>query len=72
MLASRKKAETLLQRLVEELGDKADLGVIYCPVGLDLGGRAPGDIAVAIVDELFRHDAIGAWVLAEFHFGFFV
>jgi xanthine dehydrogenase accessory factor len=57
MLASRRKAEGILQRLVEELGDQADLDVVYCPVGLDLGGRSPDDIAIAVVAEILalRH-----------------
>jgi xanthine dehydrogenase accessory factor len=61
MLGSRNKAETMLRRLVEELGDEADLDAIYCPVGLDLGGRAPEDIAIAIVAEILalRHGKTG-------------
>jgi xanthine dehydrogenase accessory factor len=61
IVGSRRKASSMLQRLAEELGDKADLDSIYCPVGLDLGGRTPEDIAIAIVAEIqaLRHDKTG-------------
>jgi xanthine dehydrogenase accessory factor len=52
VLASRRKAEGMLRRLADELGDRADLGLVYCPVGLALGGRSPDDIAIAIVAEI--------------------
>lgn len=61
MLASRKKAETLLRRLTRELGDRADLSVVYSPVGLDLGGSSPEDIAISVVAEILslRHGKAG-------------
>jgi len=61
IVGSQRKAGTLLQRLVEELGDRADPNGIYCPVGLDLGGRTPEDIAIAIVAEIqaLRHRKMG-------------
>ena len=61
LIGSRRKASSMLQRLAEELGDKADLDCIYCPVGLDLGGRTPEEIAIAIVAEILalRHGKTG-------------
>ena len=52
LIGSRNKAESMLKRLVEELGDKVDRESIYSPVGLDLGGRSPEDIGIAIVAEI--------------------
>jgi xanthine dehydrogenase accessory factor len=52
MLASQRKARTLVRRLVQDLGEEVDLSPLYSPVGLDLGGRSPSDIAIAIAAEI--------------------
>ena len=52
MLASKRKARSLIQRLVEEVENTIDLSVLYSPVGLDLGGRSPDEIAIAIAAEI--------------------
>jgi xanthine dehydrogenase accessory factor len=52
IVGSRRKAGSMLRRLAEELGGAADFDFIYCPVGLDLGGRTPEEIAVAVVAEI--------------------
>jgi xanthine dehydrogenase accessory factor len=52
MLASRRKAQALVQQLLEDLGEEVDLGPLHAPVGLDLGGRSPEDIAIAIAAEI--------------------
>jgi len=52
MLASKRKARTLIQRLVEESDDEVNMSVLYSPVGLDLGGRSPDEIAIAIAAEI--------------------
>jgi len=61
IVGSRRKAGSMLRQLAEELGDAAALESIYCPVGLDLGGRAPEDIAIAVVAEILalRHGKTG-------------
>jgi xanthine dehydrogenase accessory factor len=46
------------QRLLEELGENVRLALIprlHAPVGLNLGGRSPGSIALSIVAELQSH-----------------
>jgi len=53
IIASKKKSETILQRLKQELkGDNTDFDKLYCPIGLKTGGTTPHDIAISIVAEL--------------------
>ncbi len=42
------------ERLINELADVADAlkGRLHGPAGIDLGGRGPGPIALAIVAEM--------------------
>lgn len=60
LLASSKKAEIMVNKLAEELGDNIDLGVLHSPVGLDIGGSSPEEIAIAILAEIqaVRHGKI--------------
>jgi xanthine dehydrogenase accessory factor len=51
-LASKKKIKTMRHRLLEELGEGLDLSNLYSPVGLDIGGRTPHDIAISIIAEM--------------------
>ncbi len=52
-LGSRRTHEKRVQRLTEAgLGEYIDR--IHSPIGLDLGGRAPAEIAVAILAEIIR------------------
>ena len=39
---------------LQELGLGAQLARVYAPVGLNLGGRAPAEIAVAIIAEIIQ------------------
>ena len=51
MVASRRKAETLLARLVAE-GEPVDPDRLKSPAGLDIGAIDPAEIALSIVAEL--------------------
>ena len=51
MVSSRSKQKILLDRLQAEIPD-ADLGKCYIPVGLDIGGGSPDDIALSIIAEI--------------------
>jgi len=52
-LGSKRTHEKRIARLTE-LGLAAQLGRIHAPVGLDLGGRYPSEIAVSILAEVIR------------------
>ncbi|HEY8486592.1 MAG TPA: XdhC family protein [Limnochordales bacterium] len=60
VLGPRARTERLVARVEQELGralDAPELGSIYSPVGVDLGGESPGAIALSIVAEVlaFRY-----------------
>lgn len=52
LVASRRKAAEFYERLSADLGENLDLGLLYTPVGLDLGGRSPDEVALSIVAEM--------------------
>ena len=52
MIGSRAKCQTILDHLQAD-GYKDDaLSRVYAPIGLELGGTTPGEIAVAILAEI--------------------
>ena len=52
MLAGRKRAASVRALLREEGMTAADVDRLHAPVGLDLGGREPAEIAVSILAQL--------------------
>lgn len=50
MMASRKRSEGLVAELGEE--DVAGLAKLHVPAGLNIGGKAPGEIALSVVAEI--------------------
>lgn len=56
MIGSRRKVHAILRRIVHRERQQGrgvpDLSRVHAPVGLALGGRTPGEIAVSIVAEL--------------------
>ncbi len=50
MLASRRRSEGVLEELTEE--GAPGLEKLHVPAGLDLGGKAPGEIALSVVAEI--------------------
>lgn len=66
MIGSRRKVHTVLRRIVARergLGrQEPDMSRLRAPIGLALGGRTPGEIAVSIVAELIavRYGGDGA------------
>ena len=59
-LGSRRTHEKRLEQLREEGFGEADLGRIHTPIGLDLGGRSPEEIALSILAEVVasRHGGL--------------
>lgn len=52
MLCSVDKIKTYLGKTYETFGDKIDLSNFYSPIGLNLGGNTPEDIAISISSEI--------------------
>ena len=52
MLGSRRKIAAIYEKLVESGFDPASLTAIHSPIGLDLGGETPEELAIAIVGEI--------------------
>jgi xanthine dehydrogenase accessory factor len=50
MMASRRRAEGLLDQLEQE--EAPGLGKLHVPAGLNTGGKAPGEIALSVVAEV--------------------
>ncbi|MDZ7843525.1 MAG: XdhC/CoxI family protein [Anaerolineales bacterium] len=52
MIGSQRKCEIVLSHLKEKGFQEKELQKIYAPVGLDLGGRHPAQVALAIIAEI--------------------
>ncbi|MBN2540866.1 MAG: XdhC family protein [Bacilli bacterium] len=52
MLCSPEKLEAYLDATYQEHGKEIDLSYFYAPVGLDLGGNSPEEIAISITSEI--------------------
>jgi len=50
MIGSKKKVAAVLERLIQ--GGATPGSNIFTPIGLDLGGNSPGEIAVSIASEI--------------------
>ena len=51
MVSSRKKKEKLTEELIKSVPN-ADLTLCYLPVGLEIGGTLPHEIAISIISEM--------------------
>ncbi len=58
MLCSAEKLRDYLEKTYEKFGKDIDLSNFYSPIGLDLGGGSPEDIAISIASEILAiyHD----------------
>ena len=54
MISSRKKRDAIYQALIADGADITQLEQVHSPIGLDIGGETPGEIAVSIVAELIQ------------------
>lgn len=61
LLASKNKAEQILSKLEQELGYQPDFSRLYAPIGLDVGGKSPEEVALSIAAELqvIRYERMG-------------
>ena len=61
MIGSRRKCHIILEHLRADGYSDADLARVHAPIGLDLGGREPAEIALAILAEIemARHGGSG-------------
>jgi xanthine dehydrogenase accessory factor len=61
VLGSRRKTVLIEKMLREEGVDASRIRAIHAPVGLDLGGRTPAEIALSVLAEITaqRYQATG-------------
>jgi xanthine dehydrogenase accessory factor len=52
MMASRNRTADVLALMRDEGADDATLDRVHLPAGLNLGGKAPGEIALSVVAEI--------------------
>jgi xanthine dehydrogenase accessory factor len=52
MLCSPDKIKAYLKSSFERFGDDIDLSFFYSPIGLDIGGSSPEEIAISITSEI--------------------
>lgn len=52
MLCSKKKLKEFIELTQEKYPNKLDLSTFYSPIGLDLGGGSPAEIAISISAEI--------------------
>lgn len=54
MIGSRRKRDMIYQDLLQQGFTQAAIDRVHCPIGLNLGGETPEEIAVSIVAELIK------------------
>lgn len=54
MISSRRKRETIYEYLIARGVKKERLELVHSPIGIDIGGETPEEIAVSIVAELIK------------------
>ena len=59
MIGSRRKREELFRRLAAEGVPRERLEEVHIPIGLPLGGKEPGEIAVSILAEMIKVKNMG-------------
>lgn len=55
MIGSRRRIDAVFRELIEEGVSPSSLARVRAPVGLEIGARTPGEIAVSILAEMIHH-----------------
>jgi xanthine dehydrogenase accessory factor len=54
MIGSKRKRDSIYKALLKGGFTDDDLKRVYCPIGIDIGGETPEEIAVSIIAEMIR------------------
>lgn len=54
LIGSKTKKNRFNAMLIKELGMAEGIAPVHCPIGLDLGGNTPKEIAISIASELLK------------------
>jgi len=54
LIGSQSKWERFKQRLRDRGVSDSHLGRVRCPIGLDIGGKAPQEVAISVASELLK------------------
>jgi xanthine dehydrogenase accessory factor len=67
LLASKNKASAIIGKISAELDREPDLSEFHAPIGLDIGGDSPEEIAISIISEIqaIRYGHLGNKHLSE-------
>jgi len=52
LIASKRKAPLMKEQLVKDIDRPLNLDILYSPIGLNIGGTSPDEIAISIIAEL--------------------
>jgi len=63
LVASRKRARPIIDHVIRAGVDEEMLAVLKVPAGLDLGGRAPEEVAISVLAEIVERRHAGAAVV---------
>ena len=54
LIGSKTKKNKFNNLLINELNFKPGISPVHCPIGLDLGGNSPKEIAISVASELLK------------------
>ena len=54
LIGSKTKKNKFNNLLIKELNFEAGIAPVHCPVGLDLGGNSPKEIAISVASQLLK------------------
>jgi xanthine dehydrogenase accessory factor len=54
LIGSKTKKNKFNNLLINELNFEAGISPVHCPIGLDLGGNSPKEIAISVASELLK------------------